>query len=347
MTDTPAPADDKSDDDSPDRERHTVGRLRRWSAHLLGGAAALLLLATVLGYFGEHAWLLDLTNEWRLQYALLALLLTAALLALRSWRWLAVAGVVAGLNLWVILPWMIGGGPEVPPGVADRDLRLMTLNVRVSNDDFAPLRQLLAEAKPDVAVLLEVDREWLAEIRELSAGYEIVDTPTQERFGTLLLSRRPLKDVKFESFGEKWSSSIIVQLEVNGQPVTVIATHPPAPISTKTWRNRNQHLRELTRYVNGIDTPVLVAGDLNVTMWSPHFRRLVDEAQLADARDGYGLLPTFPATRLGVGFGWPLRIPLDHVLVSEEWATLDCDTPPGIGSDHLPVSVDVALPPAP
>ena len=336
-----------SDGVPSEESRRRAGPLRRWSARLLGAAAIVLLVLTVLGYFGEHAWLLDLTNEWRLQYALLALPLAVALLALRAWAGLAAAAAAAGLNLWVVLPWVIGGGPEVPPGVAARDLRVMTLNVRVSSEDFAPVQALIADRKPDVVVLLEVDRAWLGAIRDLSAGYEIVDTPAQGRFGTLLLSRRPLDDVRFESFGDKWSPSIVVRLEVNGRPATVIATHPPAPISTKTWRNRNRHLRELARYVGGLDTPTLVAGDLNMTMWSPHFRRLTDEAKLANARDGRGLLPTFPATRLGVGFGWPLRIPLDHVLVSEEWVTLDCDTPPGVGSDHLPVSVDVALRAAP
>ena len=323
--------------------RGRAGPLRRWSGRLIGTAAVILLLVTVLGYFGERAWLLDLANEWRLQYALLALILAVALLALRAWAWLAAAVVAAGLNLWVVLPWVIGGGPEVPPGVAGRDLRLMTLNVRVSNEDFAPIQRLLETHKPDVAVLLEVDRKWLREIRDLSAGYEVVDTPTQEKFGTLLLSRRPLRDVRFESFGDKWSSSIVADLDVNGRPATVIATHPPAPISSKTWRNRNQHLRELARHVAGLDAPVLVAGDLNVTMWSPHFRRLIEDGGLLDTRDGHGVLPTFPATRLGVGFAWPLRIPLDHVLVSDEWVTLACETAPGVGSDHLPVSVDVAL----
>ncbi len=36
-------------------------------------------------------------------------------------------------------------------------------------------------------------------------------------------------------------------------------------------------------------------------------------------------------------------MPLDHVLASEEWAVLGCKTGPNVGSDHLPLIVDVEL----
>ena len=329
----------------PEANDRRPSLIRRWTGRVAGALATLLLLLTVGGFLGEFHWLLDLMNEWRMQYALLGLIPAAILLIARAWRWLAVAAAVVVLNGWVVAPFLVGGGPATA-GDGKRDLRVMTLNVHFSTTDYESTLRLLREQRPDLVVLSEVDPAWLDRLRGMDAGYDIHDTPTQgtqEKFGLALLTRVPLESVRFETFGDKWSPSIIARLSLDGRPATVIGTHPPAPIGAKTWENRNEHLAELAQFVAGLDTPTLVAGDLNMTMWSPHYDRLTETANLRNARDGHGLLPTFPATKLGVGFAWPLRIPLDHVLVTSEWSVLDCNTAPGVGSDHLPLTVDVTL----
>ncbi len=41
---------------------------------------------------------------------------------------------------------------------------------------------------------------------------------------------------------------------------------------------------------------------------------------------------------------WLLAIPIDHALVSEDVRVLDRRMGPSIGSDHLPIVLDIALP---
>ncbi|WP_164103423.1 endonuclease/exonuclease/phosphatase family protein [Candidatus Laterigemmans baculatus] len=309
---------------------------------VFGMLAAVVLLLTLLAFLGNSAWWLDVLNQGRMQYLTIALVLVVILLLTRAWSWLAIAVAAAAINAWFVAPWF-WGAPESAPADADRDLRLMVLNVRGPSEDFEPVLELLRRDRPDLVVLNEVDPAWLEQIRDVSAGYEIYDTPTQGKFGVLLLSRLPVESVEVETFTGRWSPSIVARLDMGGQPAVLIATHPPAPLDSKTWENRNEHLQELAQYVGGRAEPVLVAGDLNITMWSPHFDELVEQADLSDTRDGFGLHPTFPASRWGLDLPWPLRVPLDHVLATEEWTTLSCRAGPNVGSDHLPLIVDVAL----
>src|SRR6056297_223790 len=323
-------------------ERRGRGPVSLWTGRFFGVVAVVLLLLTLLGYLGETAWWLDVLNQGRMQYLWFSLILAILLLAARAWGWLSVALVAAAINAWFVVPWLLES-PATPPGNDGRHLRLMVLNVRESNEQFEPILELLRRVRPDLVVLNEVDPEWLAQIRNLNTGYEIFDTPAQGKFGTLLMSRHPIKSVEIETFTGRWSPSIVARFDVDGQPAVLIATHPPAPVDSKTWENRNEHLQELARYVDELTDPVLVAGDLNTTMWSPYFDDLLEQTTLYETRRSYGIHPTFPASRWGLDLPWPLQVPLDHVLASEEWAVLGCKNGPNVGPDHLPLIVDVEL----
>jgi hypothetical protein len=67
----------------------------------------------------------------------------------------------------------------------------------------------------------------------------------------------------------------------------------------------------------------ILLGDLNVTPWSPHFRQLLQQT---------GLPAQVP----------PLRIPLDHCLVSPAFQVIERRVGPRLGSDHLPLIVTLA-----
>ena len=83
--------------------------------------------------------------------------------------------------------------------------------------------------------------------------------------------------------------------------------------------------------------PMIVAGDLNLTPWSPFFREFVDRSGLRDSRRGFGVQATWPS-RLGMA-----GIPMDHVLVSQDGSVIDRRVGPSFGSDHRPVIVDLAI----
>ena len=78
-------------------------------------------------------------------------------------------------------------------------------------------------------------------------------------------------------------------------------------------------------------------GDLNATPWSAHFKRLLRNAKLRNASRGHGIHRTWP-----VGM-WLMRIPIDHALHSVDVAIADFYVGDEVGSDHLPIVVDVIV----
>jgi endonuclease/exonuclease/phosphatase (EEP) superfamily protein YafD len=104
-------------------------------------------------------------------------------------------------------------------------------------------------------------------------------------------------------------------------------------------RLRNGQLRAIAARAKKSNAPVIVLGDLNFTPWSPYFRELLRDGGLRNTSQGHGLHASWPAL-LPMG-----RIPLDHCLVSPEIRVSNKQVGPYIGSDHLPVMVEVLVPP--
>lgn len=94
---------------------------------------------------------------------------------------------------------------------------------------------------------------------------------------------------------------------------------------------------QLPRYVHRAASPVLLLGDLNVSPWSPYFRRLLRESGLRDSSQGRGVRPTWPT------FNPLMLIPIDHCLYSPGIAIVNRQTGPHVGSDHFPVIVDFVI----
>ena len=110
------------------------------------------------------------------------------------------------------------------------------------------------------------------------------------------------------------------------------------PMSVAAQSARNEHLTQMTAFAKARSEPLIIVGDLNMTMWSPSHRSLCDELGLTNTRRGFGILPSWPASLPSV-----MRIPIDHCLVSDGITVLDCRLGRDIGSDHLPLIVDLGI----
>ena len=88
-----------------------------------------------------------------------------------------------------------------------------------------------------------------------------------------------------------------------------------------------------------IDTIVL--GDLNITPYSPSYRKYFGSSRLRNAVAAEGWRPSWPSI---FPVAW---IPIDHVLVSEAISVKGVARGPFIWSDHFPIIARLVIGSAP
>src|SRR5262249_47853040 len=135
--------------------------------------------------------------------------------------------------------------------------------------------------------------------------------------------------------GDAEVPSVLARADVHGTSLTIVGSHPLPPGGREYSRLRNQQLDAVARFINGQAGPTVLLGDLNATPWNFYFRRFVKSTGLKDSSMGFGLQPTWPAGFL------PLRIPIDHCLLSPELKVVRRLVGPNVGSDHLPLILEV------
>lgn len=310
-------------------------------------AAVIVTTCLVLALLRPVAWPypLELVSHFQLQYLIAAAAGTAALAGLRRWRWAGVglAAMVAAGS--VVLPWHFNSGAgearattaaAQPPGT----FRLFDANVLASNDRHDLLLAAIEAADPDVIVLQEVTASWMSALAPLSREYPYsADGEREDNFGIAVFSRIPLEGATLPVLGSAGLPSVSFTLRVAGTPVSVLATHPVPPLPLRRFKLRNEQLQDVAAFLEGRPRPLIVAGDLNATMWTPWLKELQDGAGLVNARRGRGVLPSWPTFLPG-----PMRIPIDHCLHSPDLSVAACRLGPSIGSDHLPLVVDFLVP---
>ena len=303
---------------------------------VLALAACVLTVATLSGFGSRWHWFLDLFSHFRVQYCLGFLTLAVGFLLLKATREGLLCFVGAGLNALVILPLFFGkneaGETTVQPW------RVVTLNLETANQSHVEVRKFIGGSRADFVVLLELDEVWLEALQGVLASYPHSQVEAREdNFGIGIWSKLPLTRSATHYISSAEVPTLTASLDLGGTELSIIATHPVPPGGGEMSRLRNEQLAALPALLRQTAGAKLLLGDLNVTPWSWHFQRLLEETALEDSARGYGVQVTWPT---GLPFFY---IPLDHCLHSKEVFILYRQTGPRVGSDHLPLIVDFGV----
>jgi endonuclease/exonuclease/phosphatase (EEP) superfamily protein YafD len=307
-------------------------------------AALLFLLAwapalfTVSGFLGRFWWAFDLTSHFRAQYLAGALVLAVVHAFRRRWRWAGFALALATANA-VVLVSHTGIFPPPAAPASGPAIRAVLLNVRTENREYARVRDFLRAARPDFAVIEEVDTVWRRELEPLRDLFPHTLAETREdNFGIMLLSRHPLQEPKVVWLGDAEVPSVFARVAVGGTVLAVLGTHPLPPGGREYSLHRDRQLAAVAKFAGGQPGPLVLLGDLNTTPWNHHFGRLLADSGLRDSADCRGYQGSWPSAPFF------LRIPIDQCLLSPELSVARREIGPDVGSDHLPVIVEFALP---
>ena len=219
----------------------------------------------------------------------------------------------------------------------ERQISLIVSNVLTPNTQYHLLLQQIRQHQPDLILTLESDAHWEQALSVLEDDYPYrVAVPLDNLYGMHLYSRLALKDidVKFILSDEIPSIHATVILR-SGQPVQLYCLHPkpPSPTEAKDSTLRDAELLIVGDQIKDLDESCIVMGDLNDVAWSRTTRLFQRISGLLDPRVGRHFVNTFHAD-------YPLlRWSLDHVFRSTDFALVQMQRLPHIGSDHFPVYV--------
>ena len=301
--------------------------------------ARLLLLAAFLppiGWIaGRLGWLLDLLAHFPLQAAAGAAVASILFALVRNWRFCSLALLVAVING---TPLALRYLPVAQPESHGPGVRICAINTFVGNTDTDRILKVLHDEKPDIIYVSELNDVVDEAMRENSLyPHRYSSAFTDSPWGAGIFSRFPIR--KVDPIPTRFGCpTLVCEIEVDGENLTIVGAHPPPPANGQLTRFRNDMLAEMAERIASLPGPVVLCGDLNTTPWSHSFRSLVRVSGLREAGRGFGLQPTWPTHAM------LLRIPIDHVLVSEAIAVRSHRIGAKTGSDHFPVVVDLQLP---
>jgi endonuclease/exonuclease/phosphatase (EEP) superfamily protein YafD len=304
-----------------------------WLAPL---AAGLFVALSATRFVPDPPWALDLCVHFQFYYLTGLVVCVGLLTWLRRWGWVLLLLVGLYLPVQAVAP---GYGPRPAAAVPGHSLKLLLANVLTQNRHYTDFIALIESEQPEVVAVLEANQAWVQALKPLGGAYPYQKlVPREDNFGIALYSRLPLQAVAVRSFGAAGVPSILAEVLHEGITVTLVATHPLPPLSPTHFALRNEHLGTLARELAGLKQPVILAGDLNTTMWSVSYRALEQHTGLRNVRQGFGVLPTWPSGSLGS------MLALDHVLVSSAVGVQALKTLRVRGSDHRAVVAVLALP---
>jgi endonuclease/exonuclease/phosphatase (EEP) superfamily protein YafD len=247
----------------------------------------------------------------------------------------------------------LAAGADAAP--APPTLRLLCANLMDGRVDPDALRAQVDRFDPDVLLLQEWTPAAVASLKPWLLGRfpHHAEVVRDDAFGQAVFSRRaPAAPVRaYPPAAAIREPQMTVAVALDGRPMRIVNTHLLPPVSPALFAEQRRGARALAALlragrdgaaVPGGGPPVhVLAGDFNAT----------PRTDLADAFERAGLRSAMDEGGVaGRGTTWPRRgalamvpgLRLDHVLVGPEVECRRAEVGGDIGSDHLPVFVELA-----
>jgi endonuclease/exonuclease/phosphatase (EEP) superfamily protein YafD len=254
--------------------------------------------------------------------------------------WAVAAAIGMAINLAAVAPWYAGRKKTTGNRDGRRRVKLILANVNHRNTARERFIAFAQKHTPDVLVVQEVTEAWRESLQALHILYPFTEElPKSGGSGMALYSRFPFERLTIAFPEGDARPCILARVDINGVSVSLLSIHPRTPIRSDRYKLRNGLLAAAADCLRDLPSPKMCAGDLNITPWSPYYRSFVERTKLVNVRNGFGPHPSWPTFLF---FKW-LMLPLDHCLVSDDIHVADVKTGESIGSDHLPLIVELEL----
>ncbi|TQV88757.1 endonuclease/exonuclease/phosphatase family protein [Aliikangiella coralliicola] len=296
--------------------------------------ASLTFAFSILSLLAGHHRIFELMSHFKLQYLIGSIIFLSVFMLGKKWVLSLFTTGILALNSYFVLPWYYSSENSLKME-ASQKIKLIHLNLLSSNQNYQGVIDFVEAEKPDIFMAQEVNTPWQEALAELTEAYPYnYVVPRPDNFGIAILSKKPLDTIIEKDWGNTRVPSLWVTFKLAGKTVNLVSTHPLPPISARYYQLRNKQLNAMMEELKTVDTPVILGGDFNMTMWSSDYS-MFSNSQLKNTRQGFGILPTWPAKFSSLG------IPIDHFLISRHFVVESMLNGPDVGSDHLPIVVSL------
>jgi endonuclease/exonuclease/phosphatase (EEP) superfamily protein YafD len=206
--------------------------------------------------------------------------------------------------------------------------------VYTKNKEWSKFIALIETENPNIIVTQEVNNKWINHLSVIEKKYPFnVKLPRSDNFGMAVYSKFPIVK-KVDLTTDRFAiPTISITIQIENKNIEIISMHPLPPINNEYFNSRNKQINFIANYCKNAETPIILIGDLNTSLWSKYYTHLENLSKLHNTRRGFGILPSWPANI------FPFRIPIDHCMVSPEFDVINTKLGTNINSDHLPLIV--------
>jgi endonuclease/exonuclease/phosphatase (EEP) superfamily protein YafD len=305
---------------------------------------ALMLMPASLSQI-DYWWLDNLIN-FQLQWSIIAIV--SVLLSIVVFRLLTVplAVIFASVILYNFGPLF---SAETSGSQSGSLFKLAQLNISYENPNIDSIVLNLINSDYDAVLIQEIadgdvdNFDQLLQAFPYSIGANSVGSFSSSQ---ALFSRWPLVNRRIHDLGyvEGKVIEVIIAPADGTIPVRILALHPGAPRSAELWVLRNKTLEFIAAQISGSSMPhQIVIGDINVSPWSPFFRKFVRKSGLQDGVSGHGYIPSWsPYTSNSLTRLFSSAY-IDHCLISSSISVQDKSHGFIEGSDHVLVETLLEL----
>jgi endonuclease/exonuclease/phosphatase (EEP) superfamily protein YafD len=326
-------------------EGQAVSPSKRYDSKVLSKILSHFFIVVGLFYAGltfasllnSFYWLFDVLTHFNLQYALALMVCLVMVLVLRpNSRYALLFASALLVNAYFLSPFF---WPRSSPSPSGNALHIVSLNVLMDNQEYQKVSSYLREASVDVVFLSEIEPELMNMLgQELADIYPYVyDESMEGAHGLAMMSKQPFVQTETIPLDERHHRFLTAEITWQGQLVKIYAAHPHPPLSPFWTKSRDDEIRVIREAIALETNAHIFLGDFNASPWSNPMRQLFAQTRLRHAAKGFGIYPTWRYKTMLLG------VPLDHILVSDEWQVASYTLGRDVGSDHFPVIAELHL----
>jgi endonuclease/exonuclease/phosphatase (EEP) superfamily protein YafD len=312
-------------------------------AILVLGLLILLMMVAVSSSLFGYDYIHEQLAHFQIQYWIGAILLLIVLAICQQKTYFWVGLVIVSLISVNLLTWYTPINKTAQPW-----LKVLSCNTWIKNQNYPAIIELVRKEKPDIAMFYEVTA---AGRDQLDTLHDILPNSAGRDNGALIYTNLSLNGTKiWDQVPKLDNTTIIENIQHQDYAFTLIATHPSSPHSELQFLRRNEQLVQMAEYLAKSPAPLVIGGDFNISMWSNYYRQFVERSRITNAREGFGVIPTWSPMRLrwilpDVIQPW-LSVPIDYIFTRSGTFTMrttSMKAGPDIGSDHLPVIAEIGI----